>query len=141
MRQNDRSRSESGDECLEVLSVRVEQTLASLGEAEIYLRNLNMGRLPKAAESLAAAAASARSLRETLSASSQGCRIPTLLRAEMKRLEHAARRVSALHQAARSFHAGLLLVRKRELAEYDASGGVSEMPASLIPAHSLEARG
>jgi hypothetical protein len=141
MRQKDRSRSERGDVRPDVLFVRVDRTLASLGAAEVNLRNLSMSRLPQVAESLAAAAVEVKSLRETLSASSQGTRIPAALRARMKRLEYAAGRVRVLHQAARDFHAGLMLVRKRELAEYDSSGGVSEIPASLVSPHSLEARG
>jgi hypothetical protein len=141
MRQQDRSRSENSQACSVVLFVRFDRTLASLGEAEINLRNLRRSYLPQVAESLAAAAADVRSLREELSASSLGNRIPAVLRARMKKLEYAAGRMSALHQAARDFHAGLMLVRKRELAEYDASGGVSEIPASLVPPHSLEARG
>ena len=141
MRQKDRSRLERGDVFLDVLFVRIDRTLASLGEAEINLRNLSASRLPQVAESLAAAAADVESLRVTLSASSQGDRASTGLRIRMKRLEYATGRVSALHQAARDFHSGLMLVRKRELAEYDALGGVSEIPASLVPPHSLEARG
>jgi hypothetical protein len=141
MRQKDRSGSERGDVRPDVLFVRVDRTLASLEEAEVNLRNLSISRLPQVAESVAAAAVDVKSLRETLSASSQGTRIPAALRARMKRLEYAAGRVSVLHQAARDFHAGLMLVRKRELDEYDSSGGVSEVPASLAPPHSLEARG
>ena len=141
MRQEDKSRSERDDLSLEVLVVRTDRTLASLGKAEINLRDLNGNRLPQVVESLAEAAAYAESLREAVSTSSQNLRIPAALRTRVKRLEQSAGRVSALHQAARGFHAGLMLVRKRELAEYDALGGVSEITESLVPPNSLEARG
>ena len=141
MRQNDRSRSKRDDLRLEVLVVRIDRTLASLGKAEINLRDLNRSRLPQVVKYLAEAAAYVESLRETVSTSSQGTRIPAVLRTRIERMEQSAGRVSALHQAAKGFHAGLMLVRKRELAEYDALGGVSEITGSLVPPHSLEARG
>jgi hypothetical protein len=141
MRQKDRSRSKRDDLRLEVLVDRIDRTLASLGKAEIELRDLNRSRLPQTVESLAKAAADVESLREKVSISSPGSRIPAVLRTQIKRMEQSAGRVSALHQAARRFHAGLMLVRKRELAEYDALGGVSEVTEALVPSHSLEARG
>lgn len=141
MRQEDRSRSARADVHLEFLVVQIDQTIAALGRAENGLENLTISRLPQLVESLEIAASEVVSLREALLGPRRSARIPAALRTKVRRLEHASGRVSALFQAAKDFHAGLLLVRARELAEYDALGGVSDGSAALVSSHALEARG
>jgi hypothetical protein len=141
MRHKGRSRSESGDGGQEFLVARIDRALASLGKAEINLINLRMSRLPEVAESLAVAAAEVEPLSGALLTASRGIRITALLRAQIQRLEYAAGRVSALHQAAKNFHAGLMLVRQGDMAQYDALGGVCGNPEFQISPHGLEARG
>jgi hypothetical protein len=141
MRQRGTSTLEHGDGCLEFVVDRIEQALASLAEAETNLRNLRVSCLPQVAESLAAASAGVESLRAVLPAAGDSVRNAAAVRARMKRLEYASGRVNALHQAANDFHAGLMLARQRELAEYDALGGVCGSPGCHVPQHCLEARG
>jgi hypothetical protein len=141
MREMGRSRPERSDGCLESLDAHVEQALSSLGEAEIHLRNIRMNRLPQVAESLSAAAADVESLRVALPAADLGVRNTAAIRARIKSLEHAATRVSALHEAANNYLAGLMLVRKQEVAEYDAVGAVCGTPGFHVPLHCLETRG
>jgi hypothetical protein len=141
MRQKGRSGSGRADLHLELLAGQFDRTLASLMEVEIHLKNLGTNRLSQVAEALEIVADRIESLRARLQSLGQGSPLPDALRARMKRLENATGRVSALHQSARAFHAGLMLVRKRELAEYDALGALSDDPASLLTPYSLEARG
>jgi hypothetical protein len=141
MRQKGTSISERGGGCLEFVIARIEQALASFAEAEMNLRNLRVSCLPRVAESLAAAAAEVESLRSALPPAGYRVRNAASVRAGMKRLEYAAGRVSALHQAANDFHAGLMHARQRELAEYDALGGVCGSTGCHVQRHCLEARG
>lgn len=141
MRQKGRSRSEGGDGRWEFLVARIDQAIALLGKAEINLRNLRMNRLPQMAESLAAAVASIDLFRGALATADQANRGTPALRARMKRLHYATVRVSALHQTAVNFHAGLMRIRQGEMAEYDAVGAVCSAPEFHAPRHCLEARG
>ena len=141
MRQKGRSRSERGDGYLEYLAARINQALASLGEAELNLRNISLGRLSQVAESLEAAATDVKSLRGAMSTVGEGNRNTPALRESLRRVEYAAGRVSALHQAARDFHAGLMLARQGDTAEYDALGGVCGKTDFHVAPHGLEARG
>jgi hypothetical protein len=141
MRQKGRSRPERGDGCLEFVVARIEQALASLGKAEMNLRNFRMNRLSQVAESLLTAAADVELLRLAVPAAGADVRNAAAVRARVKRLGYAAGRVSALHQAANDFQAGLMLARKQEAAEYDALGGVCGTPGYHILQHHLETRG
>ena len=136
-----RSRLEPGDECLTVVVARIERALASLGEAEINLRNLRVSLLPRVAESLAAAAADVELLRSALQAADHDRVNAVAVRNRMKRLECASGRVSALYRAANSFHAGWMLARKQEVAEYDVLGEFCGTPGCRVPRHCLETRG
>lgn len=129
------------DRDLKLLSVRIDKALASLGEAEIHLRNLRVSCLPQVAESLAAAVSGLEALRGAVPVSGLGNGITAALWERMMRLQYAVARISALHQAAMTFHAGLAGLRQRETAEYDALGEVRGASESPVSPHCLVARG
>ena len=141
MRQKGRSRPEQGHGSQEFLAARIDQALVSLGVVELNLRDLRISRLSQVGDALAEAAAHVESVRAVLPPSGQGNWVTPELRAQMKTVELAVRRVSTLHQAAREFHSGLLRVRQAEMAGYDALGGVGGVPELQLGMHSLEARG
>jgi len=141
MRQEGRSRPEQGHGPHEFLAARTDQALSSLGVVELNLRELRMSCLPQVRAALAVAAALVESVRAALPTSGQANWVTPELRAQVKRVELAVRRVSTLHQAARDFHLGLLRVRQAEMAGYDASGGVGGIPELQLGTHGLEARG
>ena len=141
MKQKDRSGPDPGWERLRFVAAKIDRTLASLRVAELPLRGMALGRLPRVAESLALAAGNVESLRGELLAAGVAGGISPALRAQCERLEAAALRVCALHRAARDFHLGLIALRRAETAEYDALGGVRGAPESADSQHGLEARG
>lgn len=135
----------AGREAGESVAVHIDRALASLGEAETNLRNLQSSRLPEMASALAMAASDLDSLRLSLSASDsppqQGKRIGAALRDRMKKLGYASSRVCALYGAARAFHAGLALIRRSEAGAYDARGEICRTNAGCLLPHRLETKG
>lgn len=132
---------ESGNKCAEALWIRIDRALASLGEAEMNLRQLRASRLPAMAESLASAASELEALRLLLPAGEFDKGIYLALRSRIGELGHVSGRVCALYAAASGFHAGLALVREKEAAGYDALGAVHSLPHACRIPHSLETRG
>ncbi len=141
MKQKYRSRSEARGPLGGVLAARMDQAIASLGKAEIELRNLRLSHLPEMADALSAAVADVEALRGTLPTPNQGDQLTAALQAQIKRMKYAAARVSALHRAAMDFHARLMRIRLSEVAEYDAVGAVCNASEFHAPQHCLEARG
>jgi hypothetical protein len=133
--------AECNDADLKLLSARIDKALALLGEAEMGLRSLRLSGLPQVAESLAATVSALEALREAVPVRGLGNGITAALRERLMRLHSASARVSVLHQAAMEFHAGLVAIRQRETAEYDALGEVRSASAFPPSPNCLVARG
>lgn len=141
MSRKDISRSVTGCGPAASVAVQIDRVLASLGDAEISLRNLRSSRLPEMAEALALAAFDLQSLRLSLSNLEPDRPIGGALRARMQQLGYASSRVCVLYGAARKFHEGLALIRRTEAGAYDAHGEVRGMPVCSWLSHRLETQG
>ena len=136
---------ENGSGRRELLAVRIEKALATLGNVETELRQLRLSRLHGMADSLAAAAADIESLRSFLPAAASNESIHghsnAAIRARLEKLGHLGRRVCALYEAAQQFHAGLARVRAQDSEAYDALGTVRVLCDSQPSLGALETRG
>jgi hypothetical protein len=121
----------------EATTVRLDRLLAHLRSVEARLRSLNRESMASLGESMAVAADELRALHGALR--SDRSREP--LRARIMELVRLSRRVLALFDSARRFHATLLRIHQTEQHGY---GGLVDIPGARNLAtfpHRLEMRG